>query len=792
MRFRHFRVFLSLAALAVASSPTPVAWASAGTLRIVSYNVDCFDQGSDNNIIASYAGLPTVLQGIGEHHIGTNAQPIDVLGVEELTTTTLTNLVNALNTIYGAGTYAFDPTTDPNTGGGPDGLIYNTHTVQVISAAAIGSASTSGAARAPMRYQIRPVGYGSDADFYMYVSHYKASSGTTNMNRRNVEATTIRQDADALGSSAHIIYSGDFNLTGGSSEPAWATLTAAGNGQAIDPTGATGWANSSSSWNYLYSESSTTLNARFDFQLVSNAMLNQPGLQLASDTSDPFTGGYPSSKYPYAYEVFGNNGTTALNGAVNAAGNTSLSDLANASTVLNDLKQFNSSSQFVGSDHLPVVADYVLVGLNPLAIIWTGGGGNDNWSTTANWASAPSNGSSLTFAGTTRLSNSNNTLTSAGSITFDNTAGAFTLSGNALSIAGGMINNSTSAQTIDLNLTLSAAQQLNAASGNLTVNGTVANGGNSLTVTGASNTTLAGIVSGSGGLVKAGVGTLTASGNNNYAGGTTVNDGTLVVGHVNALGSGGLAINSTATTQLQAGLSGPVQLPTLSIAGGSSPTATLDITDNNMIVHNGDLSALTAQAKAGLSGGFDWNGTGLTSTTARDDSNFATAVGVIQNDDGGGGAIYSSWPAGADSGGAVSVSQTDVLIKYTYYGDADLDGMVTSGQDYDLWLFGKSGGGTGWEFGDFDYDGSITGANDYDLWLYGKSVSAGNPLGGGGGVQPVPEPSTLLLAALGLAGVAAFARRRRAETAADLVCAAPRRPAAPAAAKPSRFPPAAG
>ena len=206
-------------------------------------------------------------------------------------------------------------TADPTTGGGTDGLIYNTHTVQVVSAAAIGTASTSGAARAPMRYLLQPVGYGSNADFYMYVSHYKASSGTTNMNRRNVEATEIRQDADALGASAHIIYSGDFNLTGGSSEPAWTTLTAAGNGQAHDPTGAAGWTNNTGNLNYLYSESSTTLNARFDFQLVSGAMLNQPGLQLAADTSDPFTGNFPSSKYPYAYEVFGNNGTTALNGA---------------------------------------------------------------------------------------------------------------------------------------------------------------------------------------------------------------------------------------------------------------------------------------------------------------------------------------------------------------------------------------------------------------------------------------------------------------------------------------------
>jgi hypothetical protein len=336
--------------------------ARATTLRIASYNIDNADQGNDNNITASYAGLPAVLQAIGQHHLGSNSQPVDVLGVEELNPTTLSNLVNALNNIYGAGTYAYDHTADPTTEGGTDGLIYNTHTIQVISAMAVGTASTSGAARAPLRYQLRPVNYGSTADFYMYVSHYKASSGSSNESRRNVEAATIRQDADALGPSAHIIYSGDFNLTGASSEAAWSTLTAPGNGQAHDPTGAGGWSNGSGALKYLYSESSTSLNARFDFQLVSSAMLSQPGLQLAHDASDPFTGNYPSSIYPYAYEVFGNNGTTALNGLTNSAGNTSLNDLSNASAVLNDLMEpyAGNNQQFVGSDHLPVVADYVI------------------------------------------------------------------------------------------------------------------------------------------------------------------------------------------------------------------------------------------------------------------------------------------------------------------------------------------------------------------------------------------------------------------------------------------------
>ncbi len=417
------------------------------------------------------------------------------------------------------------------------------------------------------------------------------------------------------------------------------------------------------------------------------------------------------------------------------------------------------------SDDGLAVDDFSLTPQSTAASTWSGGGGSNNWSTAANWNSVPSNGSSLMFAGTTRLSNSNDSLTSASSITFDNTAGSFALSGNALTLAGGITNNSTSAQTIGLNLTLSAAQQFNAASGNLVVNGTVATGGNALTFTGSSNTTLAGIVSGTGALVKTGAGSQTLSGNNSYSSGTTVNSGTLVVGHVNALGTGGLAINNSATTQLQAGLSGPVQLPSLTIAGGGSPTATLDITDNNMIVHNGNLATLTAQAAAAATVNLDWTGAGLTSTTARDDANATTAVGIIQNDDGGGSPLYSTWPQGADSGGAVSVVDSDVLVKYTYYGDADLDGVVTNTFDFDLWTAGASSGGalTGWEFGDFDYDGTIGSTTDYDLWSAGFA-NQGSPLTVG--VQPVPEPSTLVLAALGLISIVLQQLRRQSHVAA--------------------------
>ena len=137
-----------------------------------------------------------------------------------------------------------------------------------------------------------------------------------------------------------------------------------------------------------------------------------------------------------------------------------------------------------------------------------------------------------------------------------------------------------------------------------------------------------GAIGGTGGVTKNGSSQVTLSTNNTFSGGTTVNAGTLIAGHVNALGTGGLTINNTATAKLQAGLSGPVQLPSLTIAGGVSPTATLDITDNNLIVHNGNLATMTAQAANGLNiNGTLWTGAGITSSTAAADADAAARRG---------------------------------------------------------------------------------------------------------------------------------------------------------------------
>jgi hypothetical protein len=313
--------------------------ASAEELRIVTYNIKA-DTGSSD----SGPGLTTVLQAIGSEHLNGNAQAIDVLALQELystPSTTLSYIVGQLNGIYGAGTYAYDTTTDPTTGGtggGPSGLIYNTKTVKDVSAVAIGTASDSGAARAPMRYTLQPLGAGSAATFYLYVSHAKSGTASDDVNRRNIEAGELRTDAATLGANAHVIYSGDFNLND-SSESTYKTMIASGVGQANDPVNSAGNWTDTTAFAGLLTETATKLQYRDDFQFVSGPMLNQNGLQLV----------------PGTYSAFGNNGSISLDSSVNQAANTALGDLSNRTDVLSALT--------TATDHLPVVADYAVVGV---------------------------------------------------------------------------------------------------------------------------------------------------------------------------------------------------------------------------------------------------------------------------------------------------------------------------------------------------------------------------------------------------------------------------------------------
>jgi hypothetical protein len=68
--------------------------------------------------------------------------------------------------------------------------------------------------------------------------------------------------------------------------------------------------------------------------------------------------------------------------------------------------------------------------------------------------------------------------------------------------------------------------------------------------------------------------------------------------------------------------------------------------------------------------------------------------------------------AGAQFDG-FNVADTDVLVKFTYYGDSDLNGVVNF-DDYSRIDAGFNGSGSTWFQGDFDYNGSVN-FDDYSL-----------------------------------------------------------------------------
>src|SRR5580658_3232958 len=183
-------------ALLVVGGMTMVASAqTTRTVRVVEYNiqddVDGFTSptcglivpftGTGGSFTTSCSGSVTnggVLEGIGEEIInGDPAQPIDVLALEETTSNTASVLpiVNGLNAFYAYYTnpagYAMSTTQaawccgTPTSGGGPNAMVYNTNTLQLLASVRVDPAggsnqlgSTSGEYREVMRYEFAPTG----------------------------------------------------------------------------------------------------------------------------------------------------------------------------------------------------------------------------------------------------------------------------------------------------------------------------------------------------------------------------------------------------------------------------------------------------------------------------------------------------------------------------------------------------------------------------------------------------------------------------------------------------------
>jgi autotransporter-associated beta strand protein len=342
-------------------------------------------------------------------------------------------------------------------------------------------------------------------------------------------------------------------------------------------------------------------------------------------------------------------------------------------------------------------------------------------------------------------------------------------SNGSISPAASVVVNTNSATAIGSLILQDASPAIAALSGNGTVQ--LGNSSGTVLTIGGTNASSAftGTITdnGAGSLVKAGTGNFNLSGSNTYTGSTNVSAGTLTVTSINALpATTTLSVAQGATLVISNG-SAPIAVTVANISGGG----VVQLNNNALVVHAGSLSAVSTMVAAGYNNG-GWNGSaGIVSSTASSDTTFLTAIGTIVNDDGSGHPLYGTNGSIRGTFDAATPAEGDVLVKYTYYGDANLDGQVDS-SDYSRIDAGFVSQLTGWGNGDFNYDGAVNGS-DYTLIdnafstqggslaaeIAGPAASATAQIANTGGASAVPEPTAFTLLGIGTVGL--LGRRRR-------------------------------
>ena len=197
--------------------------------------------------------------------------------------------------------------------------------------------------------------------------------------------------------------------------------------------------------------------------------------------------------------------------------------------------------------------------------VWNGGGGDDNWTTGANWdggiAPPSSNTTQIQFAGSTRPTpfvDTNNPW-ALQSLQFTAGTAAFTLSGNTLSFPQSttiILNQSSNVQTINNNLLIGTGgtKTITAQSNPIVLNGDIALTPGSISFRGGQSVTVNGLVTGTGALTRTDAGTTFITNNNNsFTGDVAIAHGVFQVasiadaGQPSALGAGNNIILSQGT-----------------------------------------------------------------------------------------------------------------------------------------------------------------------------------------------------------------------------------------------------
>ena len=215
--------------------------------------------------------------------------------------------------------------------------------------------------------------------------------------------------------------------------------------------------------------------------------------------------------------------------------------------------------------------------------------------------------------------------------------------------------------------------------------------------------------------------------------------------------------------KMQLSVTNPVGV--LVIGSLSVESGTLDVGNNAADISTGSLPTINALLASGFANGL-WKGAGITSSSAANDAQRLTSVGAIQNNQSGI-ALFTA----SNKFEGITPGAGDLLLKYTYYGDTNLDGKV-DGSDYSRIDSGYLTAATGWFNGDFNYDGVINGS-DYTLIdnafnrqganLTAELAAATSEIAGSADRSAVPEPASIVLNLLACMGFLGGTRSRRTE-----------------------------